>query len=257
MINHVRTLLMNSTGTTDPAYPGEEYVPAYTPIIVPPAFKPIWEILFGYNPDRAMLNYRLHQYMNLIHGTRDLEEFVTTLDSRITYTPFNNNSIYDNIVVPATATQLNTPIKTVDFVGDLNNQLAVSRLINEWIVTVLDSSSVKIQQVVDPKTTITSAYTASGGLSSVVNMPGTTLGIRFQEGVGSSWMVRLYCRPSKSLATVISELQSSSFMSALFTSNDEPYKTFENLWLSRTEQAYKLGGVVLALAYNLNELIGS
>ena len=88
MFNHARTLLLNISGSNNPgsSYLGEELVPAdYAAITLPSYIENVRRSLFGADPDRAMLNYRIRQLLTLIAGT-DLQEYITDLDSRITYT---------------------------------------------------------------------------------------------------------------------------------------------------------------------------
>ena len=89
MINHIRSILLNAPQAQ--AHPvdfiGEEYVsPEWVPVPQPHGVARLRDILFGHNPDRALMNYRLRQFMTLIHST-DLEQYVHEKDSRVTYWP--------------------------------------------------------------------------------------------------------------------------------------------------------------------------
>jgi hypothetical protein len=87
MINHARTLLLNvGSGTYAPGVLGEEYIPTYTPIKLPPFLQLPHKILFGTNPDRVFLNYRAAELLRLLHQT-ELAEFLYALDPRVTYWP--------------------------------------------------------------------------------------------------------------------------------------------------------------------------
>jgi len=86
LINQGRTLLLNSNVIAAGNAPGEQYVPPeYSAVQLPTYLQAIRSRLFGANPDRAMLNYRLAQYMGILHAT-PLSVFLTALDPRITYT---------------------------------------------------------------------------------------------------------------------------------------------------------------------------
>lgn len=99
MINHARTLLMNVAGA--PGFNGElgeEIVPPdFIPAALPGSINTLRRTLFGADPDRVMLNYRARQLMQVLHST-PLVEYVTSLDSRITYDfsddPFSNALLF-------------------------------------------------------------------------------------------------------------------------------------------------------------------
>src|SRR5581483_2043121 len=96
MTNHFRTLLLNLSGNIKPpgTYPGEEYVPpGFVAQWMPPNLQQVWNVLFGYSPDRAMVNYRLRQYMPLVHAA-ELEQYVLALDQRVTYWPLYDDSLF-------------------------------------------------------------------------------------------------------------------------------------------------------------------
>src|SRR5690606_37703460 len=82
MINHVRTLLLGLPGAASPGYQtaGEEFVdPTFQPVALPTYLAAVRRTLFGVDPDRLMLNYRLKQLLEVIHAT-ELAEYVTFLD---------------------------------------------------------------------------------------------------------------------------------------------------------------------------------
>jgi hypothetical protein len=94
MINHARTLLLNKANDTYlPGVIGEEYMPPYSPVKLPSYLMTSRKILFGTDPDKVFLNFRLHELMNLIHQT-ELGEFVFALDNRITYDPLAANEFF-------------------------------------------------------------------------------------------------------------------------------------------------------------------
>ena len=68
MYNHARTLLMNLSGTDEvfPEYPGDELIPAeFQKLELTTAISALRSRLFGASPDRAMLNYRTNQYLQV------------------------------------------------------------------------------------------------------------------------------------------------------------------------------------------------
>lgn len=86
MINHARTLLGNQAAILlGLNFPGEEYVPeTFYPVTLPSPLARIRALLFGSQPDRIMVNYRLRQYMTLLHAT-ELSQYVTAFGARLTY----------------------------------------------------------------------------------------------------------------------------------------------------------------------------
>jgi hypothetical protein len=98
MINHIRTLLLNRDGDHGYGYdyPGEEFVlPTFRAKTVPTFLKGALRSLFGSNPDRLYLNYRMRQIASLLHST-ELEEFVVLPDSRVTYWPMVADNFLDS-----------------------------------------------------------------------------------------------------------------------------------------------------------------
>lgn len=261
MINHIRTLLLNIDGSraSDTAFPGEEFVPPdFKPVSLPQPLITVRNVLFGVNPDRAMMNYRLRQYMTLIHST-ELEEFTTEFDKRVTYWPSSDETLF-NVTVTPIAQQVNEPAREFYFIGSVNDLFEPSKLLSRWKVEVTDASNVTIQTLTEPTATTVAAYTLTDGLSSTIQLPGSPLKFRFQGGVGSIWFVQSVAKPTLSLAEVVvhlencNEINSSTFFGDF---SAEPYKTFYNLWNSHRELPYRLGGIILTLAYRTNELIGS
>lgn len=89
MINSYRTSLLNISGDNWPGltYPGEELVdPLFAERKLPSYIRSVRSIIFGENPDRAYLNYRLKQITTLWHDSI-LNSYLSETDSRITYWP--------------------------------------------------------------------------------------------------------------------------------------------------------------------------
>jgi hypothetical protein len=87
MINHARTLLLNVPSSTyQPGTLGEEYIPPYSPVVLPSYLRGPHKVLFGTNPDKVFANFRVHELLSLIHQT-ELAEFIYALDPRVTYWP--------------------------------------------------------------------------------------------------------------------------------------------------------------------------
>lgn len=89
MVNHAWTLLLGLPGQGYATGAGEEYTPpTYQPPTLPTYLQTLRNVLFGPTPDRRGLLYRTRQYMAIIHAS-PLAEFVTALDPRISYMPFD------------------------------------------------------------------------------------------------------------------------------------------------------------------------
>jgi hypothetical protein len=85
MVNHVRTLLVNRTGHGNASGPGEEYTsPAYREVPLSTPLRAIRAALFGRDPDRDTLLFRVRQFLAVLHST-ELAEYVTADDPRLTY----------------------------------------------------------------------------------------------------------------------------------------------------------------------------
>lgn len=85
MINHVRTLLANVPASSGPALPGEEWIdPQFSPLDLrrDPAQQALQVVLFGQQPDRWMVNWRVHQLLVAISLSR-LEGDLELLDPRL------------------------------------------------------------------------------------------------------------------------------------------------------------------------------
>lgn len=157
MINHARTLLLNDKALPDEL--GEEFVPEFAPLYLPRSLDRVHKILFGKQPIRQELNYKLRCIMQLLHAT-ELAEFVLQLDPRVTYLPF------DEVF----------------------------------------------------------------------------------------WMRKLPREYFTAVCSLLSKLLTAEDKEALFgKAQEEPYKTFRNLWEQHTRIEYKLGGLILALVYRINE----
>lgn len=257
MVNEVRTLLLNVSGTPAFAatYPGEEFVPDdFVAINLPLPLRTVHQALFGYNPDRAMYNYRLRQYMTLLHSGK-LASFVTDVDPRITYWPARDTSFF----LPANFGTQITKIGATD--KDLYPQggqpaVAFDKLLLEWYVTVIDGSTVHVQQLRGGTTDTDLAYTISSGVSSILTLPGTSLGFFFEAGVGSAWLYRYLARPAFTITHILEDLDRhvvGSTFEYLF-GGGEPYLTFKNIWQQRKDLPYRMGAILLAQAYKTREL---
>lgn len=259
MINHVRTLLLNMDGSKTYAtdHPGEEFVdPDYKSLVLPRPLRLIRDCLFGASADRAMLNYRLRQLLSLVHAC-ELSEFAASLDSRITYWPVHLTDTFDQSVFGTKVTA--TAGDGILYAHGTVNFLAISQLIYQWQITVNNNGTVTVAQQTDPMVTVNYGYTLTNGLSQELPLIGTPQTFSFTGNPGDQWLVQTVARPLYGLPTVLRTVEqgmTDEVYTALFGGfgRTEPYTTFSNLWLYHPEVAYRLGAVVLALAYRCDEI---
>lgn len=261
MINHLRTLLLNLPGSSSPGldYPGEQYVPrAFQAVPLPGPLQLVRDGLFGQGADRAQRNYRLQQYLTCIHADANLAAFATALDPRITYYPFNN-SLYASVQLGAQAAQIRGTTSALTVLGQQPAN-AVGNTINfQWRVDVTSGTQVTVTELEGPNPrAVAGTYTLTSGLSNPIALPDSTLSVVFASGVGSSWLIDLVTPPALGLPGVLNGLQRTlnlSLQAGLFGAA-EPLLTFGNLWSLHDQMPYRLAGVVLALAYQINALAG-
>ena len=254
--NYIRTLLLNQANTKPLDFFGEEYVPAsFSPRTLPSSLRKIRAMIFGANPDRHMLNYRLHQLMPVLHAS-ELVEFVTSVDDRISYLPFDRTDLFASGLFGNSYINL-VGDGEITAIGDLDPDESLGRLYHLWRVTVTSGEQATVRRLTTPLNQENYAYTVTNGLSSLVPLLGSSQYCNFNADVGDVWYVDGVARPARNTATILSLLKSS------ITENDEaalfgetlvePYKTFKNLWRDHDYYAYQLGAVLLALAYRTAE----
>ncbi len=260
MINHCRTLLLNQLYSMKPSigYPGEEYVPnSFSPVLLHNSLQVIWSVLFGSNPDRAFLNYRLAQYLNLLHNS-DLAPYTTCFDPRITYQP-SSLGAFNTLLTTPTITKLNNIVQNLYIYNSEPIRTETERLYSQWLITVLSSSTVQIDRQTQPLSSTVLNYTSSGGLSNPLSLVGTNnLSFSFQNTANGAWQISLLEEPTIGLAQVLNELDTNyqSAVYGLFSTPVEPYITFGNLYYEKRQSlALRLGAVLLGLAFQINSLL--
>lgn len=254
MINHVRTLLLNKRAA-DSAFPGEEYViPNYVIRQEPAVVRKIKQIVFGGQPDRYMLNYRLYQVMVAIHGT-ELEEYVTYHDTRLTYLPFRSTSLYSS-AYGTTATKLGTFDGELAIIGRLLPEELAGWLKYQWQLDVTGANTIRVKRIVPTIIDRTYDYTLTEDRSSIIPFTGSSLSFTFSGPVGAEWVVDALAKPQKNMGTVLANLDSGitelDELALFGISPSEPVLTFKNLWKQHDEYAYRLGALMLAVAWLMN-----
>jgi len=261
MINHGRTLLLNRDGSKRHGYGtlGEEFVPAtYQRRDIPQYLQTILNTIFGGpEPDHEMMNYRLREIVNLLHTT-EVEQFLSDLDDRFTYWPVVNPDLYmymEGTTVVQTA-GTGAELYVIGQVQKTNGQ----RLTDTWRVEILSSSQVSVAKQSPPATEDAFFYVITEGVSDVHPLPGSELSFRFQQAMtGTVWFVEKLTRPVYDLALlteILSQTVNQDISRKLFGFGtvSEPYKTFRNLWFNNEQLAFKLGGLLMAVIYRINEV---
>lgn len=240
MVNHIRTLLLDLDGRGSPGagYPGEEYVPAdFRPRPVPAELRHVWRILFGQRPDRAYRNYRLRQYLALVHAA-GLDTF--SPDPRVTYWPFAEGdpryAAYGTVTAAAEVEITGTPVAD-DGAG---------RAMYQWRLEVTLGDDVLLGG--EP----TGAVFAEGLSSAVVLGAGLTARVRPVPGV---YWVDAVARPARDPGDVAAALRAGlgAAEAILFLGDPE----LQQLWQRAEFLPDTLGAAVVALARRVDDSRGN
>ena len=250
MVNHVRTLLLNQPGdaVVPPWTIGEEYVPAeYQPPALSEELNSVRRQLFSSKPDRSLLNYRLGQFVPVLH-LPELLPYTLAADVRFTY-PMPGRELflpatYAPTVVESELTIIGTP-NSPDSAGRVHYDFTVTK--GSLSVTVTDNQTGSAE---------TQSVTIVNGLSAEhVPLGGTGYSCLLPD-VSATWHVSVNLRPTSTVANMLELLNSCgepSLLALFGAARPEPYWTFANLFYKHPEPAYRLGGALLALAARTDE----
>jgi hypothetical protein len=261
MLNHARTLLLNRDGDTAPGpeFFGEEAVPAtFKELELPTYLDEIRARLFGSAPDRSMLNYRLWQFMRLLHAS-ELESFVTDLDPRVTYVDSRRTDLAAPTSYVPNVLQLSAGIAPFHIQGDPAPPDGVGQVYHQYRVTVLSSSTVRVTQQTNPTKSDVFDYVFTSGLSDA--QPLGDSGYSFMLGTdeaGAEWRVEIHNRPTfdlGSIATMFESIGEPVLIELFGLAPREPFRTFQNLWEQNKEVPMRLGGLLLATIYRTDEVL--
>jgi len=260
--NHARTLLINLPGNSGyfDDYPGEELIPEeYLPATLPTFLKTFRSRIFGANPDRAMLNYRTAQLLQIVATTK-LQEYVSALDSRITYG--DPQALFDNEnFLPKIRTIRGNSILTV--LGDATSPDATGQTRYEYQINVDQDGLAAVKRLAFPEITEVTQLTQSSNLSQSVVLPysGYSFVVEFREGFPlaqtQTWNVSGFLRPTTDLNEILNNLKTAgepAFLQLFGVAPQEPYLTFKNCWELHPDFAYRLSGLVLAIIYRTQEI---
>lgn len=261
MINEARTLLLNKDGADQPApsfYLQEFMEPAFVALQLPSYLQRIYNVLVGPNPDWAFLNFRMWQYMHILHST-DFEFYVYALDTRVTY--LNDRSIVDDNYLPVVTPQ--NPLATgfPVYVAGTPSESTSGQLLFQWSVKVTNGLVVKVTDLRSNRSAETTV-TIENNLTSPIPLVGQRnmsiqIGSSAPLPVGALWDIQTLGKPNYDLSSVIEQLKiigDENIYQLFGARNVEPYKTFRQLWEKEADIHYQLSGFLLAYIYRVNEV---
>lgn len=244
MINHYRTALLNISGDNWPGleYPGEELVdPLFRQKPMAGPTSTVHRMIFGENPDRAYLNYRLRQLTTMWHDGL-LHEAVTAKDDRLTYWPMKFASAMSGYGV-VTIEGVNSNSLTSYSV--LNVPLADDRLGRSQFILDLQVSGASCT-VIDERTDLRYTVPASGGYFNLLNDIKVSVG-------GGHYRATAVLNPGKDMGQILADCEAvigSDIELQLFAGKED----LKQLWRRSDFLADKMGALSLALAMEMDKI---
>lgn len=259
MINHVRTLLMNRTREGyPPDYPGEEYIQSdFIPKKLRLELQLAHRQLFGIDPDRLFLNYRVRQLLAIMHST-ELEEFIYDFDPRVTYMPLvDDESMFDEVFV-TTVKQVTGSGNTLYVSGEHVTEPGDNRLQQTWDVIVAEDT-IRVDKRSLPTDSVLHPASYNGGLSNLIPLVGSGLSVRIKEApIATRWTIDSAAQPVDDVGQVLSRLELSfggDGLQLLFpAATQEPLTTLKNIWNKHYLSAYRYTALLLAMVYQIDEM---
>lgn len=258
MINHGRTLLANQKAYNGDftTYVAEEFTPeSFQPLELTPELRRVRATLFGTWPDRDMRNYRCRQLLTVLHRT-PWAEYLTALDSRVTYSTGRGTDLVPNTRFGVNVTQVagGSPENLLVF-GYPSAPDAGGRCRLRYNVQVMTSSSAQVTRTTAPAATFTEHFAMHSGLSDPVPLVGSGYSCRLTSNDTSlAWVVEVLSRPQLDVGTLLADVQAVNAEDVdKLLAGGEPYQTFRNLW-GQKELPGRLAGLVLGYVYRSNEL---
>lgn len=244
MINHYRTALLNISGNNWPGltYPGEELVdPMFRQKPVSGYASTVHRLIFGENPDRAYLNYRLRQLTTIWHDGM-LHEAVTAKDSRVTYWPpqFASPMVGYGVIKIDGINNVFASDYFVFSVPFADDKLGRSQFILDLAVS---GSSC---DVVDERTGDRYTVTTEGSYFNLLN------NIKISLGNGH-YRATAFLKPAKDMGQVLADCESligSDVELWLFSGKED----LKQLWRRSDSLADKMGALSLALAIEMDKI---
>jgi len=258
LYNHARTLLLNLTGSDNvfSDYPGDELIPAeFQKLELNTTLDVFRSRIFGASPDRAMLNYRVNQLLQIIEATK-LQDYVLQLDPRITYNSYRDKLVRPDTFQPKVSRYAGPSSAVLSLTGNPARPDITGRCEYNYQVTI-SSGSVRVARLSLPNSVTESPITLTSGLSDLFQLPGSGYQFRINTtDPTSAWKVHGFLRPQMALSEIENSFYNvgESYLIGLFgAAKVEPYLTFWNC-TKHPEFAYRLGGFILALIYRTEEI---
>jgi hypothetical protein len=214
MINHARTLLLNKNRNLRPAYGdlGEEYIEeGFSPVELTAPLTKIREVLLGSYGDPLYENYRLAQYMSLLHAHPTLRQVIKEQDTRVTYDwhSWRFSQVKQAVTVTATtSTSLELTILGQPVADEVAGQLSFSYILGTGAGPTVDVNNVKARNRKNHNLTIVDQTTNVFGI-------GTELSGRFMVPgnaweVNTVWHVQAVCSPKAGTADILHQLRTAA-----------------------------------------------
>ena len=242
MINHARTLLLNrdGNGRPDPTYYMEEYVdPSFAAIKLPSYLQELYETLIGSSSGNAFANYRLRQYMLLLHST-EFQAYVYDLDPRVTYLT-NRSAATSQNTTSYRALNVEADNVAFYFIGEASSESQAMKMYTNWAVEAVTPTFVRV--IAQNGNKLDQLVSFSGGMTSEISVPNQKhFAFRIVSGIPTGDLTDL-------LEPLTGYVHRSGFQ--LFSTTVEPFKTFGELWNKHNILAYRLSGLLLANVYRI------
>ena len=279
MINHIRTLLLNDKGSNSAGanYPLEEYVPPdYQTVKLPFELKRVWQVLFGLAPDRAYLNWRLHQLVRVGEVSNMFEDWFK-FDKRATTFGLNDKTVdsaYGKLILTQISTKASATYSQKKDVLELSSNTS-SEDVGAFLSGVLKADDTKgvcygLHTLKTNGTTITATDLITGKSTAYSQVGSSVNGYRppvkyinnldvsfsLSSATSDEWYVEYVGRPALDLGTVLANLKNMADgdINVLFTGSTPELKKFKDYWYKSYDLVDQITAVVLGLAYKIEEV---
>ena len=154
MINQARTLLLNirhnRVGPTDIGY---EYIPeTYVPVRLPTYLQTFRDVIFGTAPDNYFLHTRARELMGYLHET-ELVQYVSDLDSRITYWPPATSELFEQTKARVDIVQSAGPPIRLNVGGNFSANPTTGKSTQDYVISLNNLGQAGLELVTDLTTT--------------------------------------------------------------------------------------------------------
>lgn len=262
MINHARTLLLNSKSATSNVFSaGDEFVPPdFVETRLPPWLVNYRRILFGADPDRLYVNYQVDRLLRVVHAT-EYAAYLTLFDERLTYDPLRPGALIELPFGLEWGAAQNV-VKAVSPLGNLVADEVRGRMQESWTIALVNATAT----VTHDRTQHVWSEFVWDASRPQLSVPLTLPGVDFRVTLGTSTAVaadwddvinlKATMRPQRDLSEIEARLRDlREYETYLFDiANVEPYTTFRNLWNEGSSLPERLSGFVLAMIYRMHAL---